>query len=131
MNWLLLRGAVPQDRDPKEIMFDKLEDNDDVWTQLAVALMSPGDKLKIWYYDPSEKYPRQVQYSPDIEEIWYYGDWKKAKKWPKGYGYEPDIIFARGGFENYLPVFKAFPKAYKIYYGAGKRYLPSPIPEWI
>ena len=36
-----------------------------------------------------------------------------------------DYIFARGGFDYYNPILKQFPKAYKIYYGAGKRIVPD------
>jgi len=36
-----------------------------------------------------------------------------------------DYIFTRGGFDYYLPVLKKYPTAYKIRYGAGKRFMPE------
>jgi len=37
----------------------------------------------------------------------------------------PDIIFARGGLPVYDKSLNRYPNAYKIYYGAGKRFLPT------
>lgn len=39
--------------------------------------------------------------------------------------FAPEIIFNRGGYEQYVPVLQACPGALKIYYGAGKRWLPA------
>lgn len=47
--------------------------------------------------------------------------------WYKGYDIrvEPTHIFARGGHSYYLPILDRFPKAYKIRYGAGERFMPE------
>ena len=37
---LFLRGQVPQDRDPKQIMFNNIEECDDVWTQLCYGMIN-------------------------------------------------------------------------------------------
>ena len=44
MKLLFLRGSVPEDRNPKEIMYDSLEAETDVWTHIACNL---GDKVEI------------------------------------------------------------------------------------
>jgi hypothetical protein len=73
-------------------------DDTDVWIQLSHEL-AQGEAL-IWWKD-----------SPECN--------KAAKI------VNPDYIFARGGFDYYIPVLKKFPDAYKIRYGAGKRYMPE------
>jgi len=47
--------------------------------------------------------------------------------WYKGWKVPRNVthIFARGGFDFYLPILKMYKNAYKIYYGAGKRYIPK------
>ena len=50
MKLLLLRGQVPQDRDPRQIMFDSLTECDDVWTQL-VARLAEDDYGEVWYWN--------------------------------------------------------------------------------
>jgi hypothetical protein len=39
--------------------------------------------------------------------------------------FKPDVVFARGGFDEYRPVLKRYKNAFKIFYGAGHRYLPE------
>jgi len=117
MKLLLLRGQVPTDRDPKEIVFDKIDECDDMWTQLAWAMVNraEGDKLEVWYWGGR----REHKFASNFTERWtpsFKGPLPK---------YEPDVIFCRGGFPEYHHVLAQFPKAYKIYYGAGRRYLPQ------
>ena len=38
MNFLMLRGQIPQDRNPQEIVFDYISKVDDVWTWLFYRL---------------------------------------------------------------------------------------------
>ena len=47
--------------------------------------------------------------------------WYKGKQTPENVTH----IFARGGFDYYLPVLKRYPSAYKIRYGAGPRLYPE------
>jgi len=114
MKLLFLRGQVPQDRNPKQIMFNHLEDVDDLWTQLACALTGE-DYGEVWYWGGK----RFKEYKSNFAERWM-PDFKIGK-----YDRDPDVIFARGGFPEYDQVLKRFPKAYKIYYGAGKRFYPQ------
>jgi hypothetical protein len=67
-------------------------------------------------------------------EVWYWGGNRyKAfsenfvERWVSSFNKtqtQPDLIFCRGGFKEYHHVLKRCPGAYKIYYGAGRRYLP-------
>jgi len=50
MNILMLRGQVPQDRDPQEIVFDTIEECDDMWTQLAFSMVNEKDHGEVWYW---------------------------------------------------------------------------------
>lgn len=127
MNFLMLRGQVPQDRDPQEIVFDYIAEVDDMWTQLFYNMLSfnteRGDKgLKfvdqgeLWYWGGT----RTKLFNPNFVERWV----------PSFDTYEtefvPDVIFCRGGFQEYHTVLKRFPEAIKIYYGAGNRFMPQP-----
>jgi glycosyltransferase involved in cell wall biosynthesis len=111
MKLLFLRGKVPQDRPKKEIMWNNLHENPDLWENIACNLAETVEIL-YWGGDRIARYDRT-----------------KWAKWVKSFekyrpDFEPDAIFARGGFEEYHPILKAFPSAVKIYYGAGARYLP-------
>ena len=114
MKLLFLRGSVPKDRDPQQIMFDKLEDCDDYWTQLARQL-SLNDYGEIWYWGGH----RKVRFADNFVERWVpdYGTYKSK--------FNPNVIFCRGGFSQCDPVLKKFPQAFKIYYGAGNRIYPQ------
>ena len=118
MKILFLRGAVPTDRDPNEIVFNKIEDVDDVWTQLIFAMTESEDQTELWYWGGN----RTKQFTGNFIERWIpsFSD----NNLPN---FEPDIIFCRGGFPEYDIILNKFENsyAYKIYYGAGKRYLPQ------
>ena len=115
MKLLFLRGQVPQDRDPQEIVFDRIEDCDDVWTQLAFALTGPNDSTELWYWGGK----RKQAFSANFTERWLPSFDAELPN------FEPDAIMCRGGFSTYHSVLKRFPKAFKIYYGAGQRFLPQ------
>lgn len=116
MNLLMLRGQVPRDRNPQEIVFDRMEDCDDMWTQLFYSMVKPEDTAELWYWGGE----REHQFSPNFTERWV----------PSFETYDsdfcPDLIFCRGGFQEYHHVLRRFPFAIKIYYGAGRRFLPQP-----
>jgi len=114
MKLLLLRGMVPRDRNPKEIMFKNLSECDDIYTHMAEKI---GDDVEIWYWGGE----REFWWSEKCVERWI-PDFNKYKS-----DFKPDVIWARGGFEEYLPVLKRFPNAYKIYYSAGRgtKYIPK------
>ena len=52
----------------------------------------------------------------DNGEVWF-----KGQNVPR----ETNIVFARGGFDYYIPILKQLPNSYKIRYGAGRRYMPE------
>jgi len=58
-------------------------------------------------------------------------DFNFAERWlPTFANYDsnlivPNVIFCRGGFPEYHAVLDRFPNAVKIYYGAGRRFLPQ------
>lgn len=116
MNLLMLRGQVPTDRDPNEIVFDRLEDMDDMWTLLFHSLLHDDDKGELWYWGGS----REKKFKHNFIERWVpdYASYKTS--------FIPDVIFCRGGFPQYHLVLKKYPGAIKIYYGAGRRFLPQP-----
>ena len=114
MKLLFLRGQVPTDRDPKEIVFDKLEDCDDVWTQLAYYLLRDSDKGEIWYWGGGRKH----RFKPNFLERWLPSFDNDIPN------YKPSVIMCRGGFQEYNSIIRRFPKAFVIYYGAGTRFIP-------
>lgn len=120
MKLLFLRGQVPTDRSPKEIMYEKISDIDDMWIRLAIDMVheeciTTDRELEIWYWGGKRKH----KYAPHITERWI-PDFKKHRS-----KFEPDVIFCRGGFKEYHCVLNRYPNALKIYYGAGKRFLPQ------
>lgn len=120
MKLLFLRGKVPTDRDPRQIMFDDLNKCDDVWTQLANHL-SKDDYGEVWYWGGN----RKVVYRDNFIERWVL-NYKSHKP-----SFEPDVVFARGGFPQYDVVLNRYPGAYRIYYGAGRRFVPqSPFKKY-
>lgn len=116
MKILMLRGQVPQDRDPQEIVFDHLYECDDMWTQLVASMTYPEDFTELWYWGGT----RKKKFRDNFIERWV-PDFATYKS-----NFIPDVIFCRGGFPEYHTVLKRFSKAIKIYYGAGRRFLPQP-----
>jgi hypothetical protein len=114
MKLLFLRGQVPQDRDPRQIMYDRIEENCDMWTQLAYSLYR-NSYGEIWYWGGK----REVVYSYNFVERWI-PDFKRYRS-----KFKPDVIFARGGFSEYDSVLFQNPQAIKVYYGAGSRIIPT------
>ena len=117
MNILMLRGQIPQDRNPNEIVFDKIEDVDDVWSQLVFAMVGKKDYGEVWYWDGT----REHKFTSNFTERWIPSFENYSSKF-----INPDVIFCRGGFVEYHTVLNRFPDAVKIYYGAGRRFLPQP-----
>ncbi len=113
MRLLFLRGQVPTDRNPKQIMYDNLAECCDMWTQLAAELAIKGHG-EVWYWGGK----RKVKYRPNFVERWI-PNFRSAKC-----PFQPNVIFTRGGFAEYDMVLRRYPKAFKIYYGAGRRYVP-------
>jgi hypothetical protein len=114
MKFLFLRGQIPQDRNPKEIVFNTIEECDDVWTHLIFNMTQSKDQTELWYWGGK----REHKFSNNFTERWVQ-DFSKYKN-----EFTPDVIFCRGGFQEYDSVLKSLPNAFKIYYGAGSRFLP-------
>jgi len=120
----MLRGQVPQDRNQQEIVFDTIEEVDDMWTQLFFTMLNDDDYGELWYWGGE----RVKQFKSNFVEKWTRPFHEYDIKYPKCIdpGFIPNVIFCRGGFPEYHPILKRFPKAVKIYYGAGRRFLPQP-----
>jgi hypothetical protein len=116
MKFLMLRGQVPQDRTPQEIVFNTIEEVDDMWTQLFVAMLGDKDMGELWYWGGN----REKKFTLIFTERWvpFFATYSSD--------FIPDVIFCRGGFMEYHTVLNKFPNAIKIYYGAGRRFLPQP-----
>ena len=114
MKFLFLRGQVPQDRNPQEIVFDTIEEVDDVWTQLLYSITHVDDYSEIWYWGGT----RNKAFADNFIERWIpsFTNYQST--------FEPDVIFCRGGFKEYHDVLRKYDKAFKIYYGAGIRFIP-------
>lgn len=121
MNLLMLRGQLPSDRAVDQIAFRTLDDNDDMWTHLAheIALQTDG-YAEVWY----EKGDRVTRYNSRLTERWV----PRYQSTPCGF--QPDIVLARGGFPFQLEKARQYPKACKIYYGAGERAVPKAGQPW-
>jgi len=115
MNFLMLRGQVPQDRNPQEIVFNKIEECDDTWTQLFFAMLNDYDYGELWYWNGV----REKKFADNFIERWI-----PSFQTYKG-NFIPDVVFCRGGFQEYHSVLRRFPNSIKIYYGAGRRFLPQ------
>ena len=103
MKVLFLRGAWDE-RTQKSI-----DDDDDMWLQLADGL---GDADIVFF--GSDK-TRHIKYRNS--DIWAYNDLSKIDgDW--------DVVFARGGFNEYDPVVARL-GGKKVYYGAGRRFCPD------
>lgn len=116
---LMLRAEVPKDKE--RITFESLEKCDDMWTHLFCQLCENFYmKGEIWHYNGG---PREVQYTKLVKERWIPNLVEEIKNYDSNYF---DFIFARGGFQIYIPVLEKFTKSFKMYYGAGKRFFPIP-----
>ncbi len=119
MKLLFLRGQVPGDRPKDQIAFDSLHENDDVWTHLAYELCKDGYG-EVWY----EKGSRVTRYAPNFVER-YVSRYREAEV-----SFDPDVVFARGGFGFMCEEAFRHRKAFKIHYGAGRRVIPKPGQPW-
>ena len=117
MRIVFLRGSVPpKNEHPEKLLYDKIDNCSDQWTQLFHSLCKEFNASGELIYSNGSRtfkidHKIYEKWVPDIE-----------KYIPK---INPDIIVARGGFPYYDSFLKKFPNAKKIYYGAGARYYPS------
>ena len=116
MKALFLRGSVPPPKDhPEKLLYNHINNCEDMWTQLfhhfLVATKSSGELLY-------ERGQRSFKNERFVEKwVPLFRNYKPD--------FKPDLIICRGGFPYYDAIIKRFPKAKKVYYGAGKRYFPT------
>ena len=116
MRYLMLRtGAAKAERGL--VPYESLSDDDDMWTQWWAAVVRQADGYgEVWYYAPSR--PRQVNYGSSFGVRWI----PEFRSVPD---IRPDVILARGGYPLYERVYEQFPGVPIVYYGSGKRYVPT------
>lgn len=121
MSILFLRGKEPTDRNPAETYYKNIETCDDIWTLLADKLAQYFNSIvNVSYWGSNTmKFVKLSKNCFDLRVRQFDDRFNKELS-----QHNPNIIFARGGFKEYHSILKAFPKAFKIYYGAGRRYMP-------
>jgi len=116
MNFLMLRGEYPRDRkDPTEILYDSLQAETDMYTHLWYRVLTPIDHGTVLYY--GHDYHADYAHNFDVRFQKHLRDYRTA--------HVPDVIFCRGDKEEYRALLKRWPMALRVYYGAGKSYMPS------
>ncbi|KKL96780.1 hypothetical protein LCGC14_1841100 [marine sediment metagenome] len=90
MKFLMLRGQVPQDRNPQEIVFDTLDKLDDMWSLLLYSLLHKDDQAELWYWNGN----RSKQFTPNFIERWVpsFSTYKGR--------FNPDVIFCRDDWKG-------------------------------
>jgi glycosyltransferase involved in cell wall biosynthesis len=117
MNLLFLRGKLPLDFRPDRLEYDKIGQCEDMWTVLCERLSRSFDRTELWYYGAGKNVKKKSVTDKFVER------WVNFSDLPD---FVPDVIIARGGFKDYRVVCSRYPKAKKVYYGAGVRFKP----EW-
>jgi len=127
MRALLLRQKVPPDAN--RITFPSFEEIDDMWMLLFYrACKRLGfSSVEVWNWGGT----RYVEYDAE-DSVRFIERWL-PNYWPDGASiFSPDdvqLVFARGGFREYIPILNYFKNAVKIYYGAGKRHNPKMLDD--
>lgn len=116
MKLLFLRGKLPLDFRPDRLPYNTIEECEDMWTVLAERISRKLDHVELWYHGAGNS-TRKKSVTNKFRERWI-----NISKLPN---YQPDVILARGGMPEYPGICKKFPKAKKIYYGAGIRFKPQ------
>ena len=107
-NWLFLRGAWD------ERTQNSIDTDDDMWLQLFDEL-TKKERREI-YFRGNDSF-----FDSEYKNIRIFcGNENKVDY------LREQFVFSRGGFDYYLPILKTAQFAYKIRYGAGKRYMPEP-----
>lgn len=116
MKLLFLRGKLPLDFRPDRLKYNTIDQCEDMWTVLCERLSRHTDRTELWYYGAGSKTKKKHVTDKMVER------WVNFSKLPN---FKPDVIIARGGFPEYVPVCNKFPKSKKVYYGAGIRFKPD------
>lgn len=117
MRAVFLRGAVPPKHEhPEKLLYDSIDQCEDMWTQLFYhTLQKLGARGELYY----AKGNREFVVDSSFTERWV----RSIKEYDSKF--KPDVIICRGGFPYYDGYLRRHPKAIKIYYGAGCRYYPT------
>jgi len=116
MKVIFLRGAVPPAHEhPEKLLYNTIENCEDVWTQFFWHLLEQlGATGELVYVNGD----REFRVDERLTERWV----PSLEEWRPDF--KPDMIFCRGGFLYYDSFVKAYPDVVKVYYGAGARYYP-------
>jgi glycosyltransferase involved in cell wall biosynthesis len=120
MKAIFLRGSVPPAHEhPEKLLYKSvLQECEDIWSQLFYLFLlgddgSHGELL----------YDRNGASKREFSENHFTEKWVDLSNYTPSF--DPDVIICRGGFHYYDDFVKRFPKAKKVYYGAGRRYWPT------
>jgi hypothetical protein len=113
MKILFLRGSVPpKDEHPEKLYYNNIDSCEDMWTQLFYFFAKKNNATaEMLYWGGNRKF---------IVSDFFTEKWVPSFK--TYLDFTPDLIFCRGGFDFYDDLLVRYPRAKKIYYGAGKRY---------
>ena len=119
MNIIYLRGSIPDNYDRMaKYYYDSIGDCEDMWTQLFCLLTKQlgGQGEMLYQYNQKRRTHEAKGY---FTEQWVpnFRDYDPP--------FKPDLIVCRGGFDYYDDFVCRFPKARKVYYGAGARFYPQ------
>ena len=115
--WLFLRGEFDSNNNKN------LEDDTDMWIQLFYGLVEQHDRADLWYLKKNTELIKTI----NGNMVALHSDLKSMLN--KNV-FNIDLedythVFARGGFDYYIPILKACKNAFKIRYGAGERFMPE------
>lgn len=117
MNIVFLRGRIPpKNEHPEKLIYNSIENCEDMWTQLFFLLLKNTGSDGELIYDGGN---RVFKYTNFFTERWVPSIKKHILK------STPDLIIARGGFDFYEKFISRYKLSKKIYYGAGKRFYPK------
>ena len=102
MNFLFLRGRMERH---KECRWKTLGECTDMWTHLFAGVVGNSDENSgDIVYSNGFKLKHLTE---NIDEVWI----KKFIHYYEGPTITPDVIIARGGFKEYVPLLRKYPKA--------------------
>jgi len=119
MKMVFLRGSVPPPNEhPEKLLYDNIENCEDMWTQLFYYLLEELDAEGELVYQTMGSQRRE------------FATGRFRDKWVGPVGeytppFKPDVIICRGGFDYYDDFLMRHLDAKKVYYGAGDRYYPQ------
>lgn len=116
---VFLRGSIPDNYDRMEkYYYESMSDCEDMWTQLFCGLTSSLNAQAEMLYQYNQQ---RRTFSP---KGFFTEQWLPSLS-DYSLPFSPDLIVCRGGFPYYDEFVRRFPKAKKVYYGAGARYYPQ------